>query len=526
MTKHYDNGNSLNEKILKGMNTLADNVGATLGPKGRNVILYDKKQNIPVITKDGVTVAKFVELDDPFENVGVQILKQAAEQSAAKAGDGTTTATVLARGILNRAQKYIAAGMSPIEMKRGMDKACAKITETLKESARPIQSEEDIKHIATISANNDEAIGTLIATAVDSAGKDGSVLVEEARSVNTSLDLIEGFSFDSGYISSTFINNERNGTVHYDSPLMMITDEKIEVIEQILPTLELAARENRPLVIVAGDMEGQALAAVIANAVRGTMKIAAVKAPRYGEERRNILKDLCASVGATFITRENGLQIKDVQMKHFGNCKSITVSKLGTTIVGGKGDEEEIETRIEGIKALIKEENNLKVCERLQERITRLASGIAVIRVGAATEVEMIEKKHRIDDALEAVRSAQEEGIVPGGGVALLKAVKSINVNVDNESQAAGVRIIVSACEEPIRQMCNNAGLSPDIVINQIKSQDNYHNGLNFMSGRIVNLVDEGVIDPVKVTRCALENAVSVASTIITTSHAIVSQTD
>ena len=256
------------------------------------------------------------------------------------------------------------------------------------------------------------------------------------------------------------------------------------------------------------------------------MKIAAIKAPRYGEERRNILKDLCASVGATFITRENGLQIKDVQMKHFGNSKSITVSKLGTTIVGGKGNEEEIETRIEGIKALIEEESNLKVCERLQERITRLASGIAVIRVGAATEVEMIEKKHRIDDALEAVRSAQEEGIVPGGGVALLKAVKSINVDVDNESQAAGVKIIVAACEEPIRQMCNNAGLSPDIVISQIKAQQNYHSGLNFMTGRIVNLVDEGVIDPVKVTRCALENAVSVASTIITTSHAIVNQTD
>lgn len=524
MTKHYDNGNSLNEKILKGMNTLADNVGATLGPKGRNVILYDKKQNIPVITKDGVTVAKFIELEDPFENVGVQILKQAAEQSATNAGDGTTTATVLARGILNRAQKYLAAGVSPIEMKRGMDKACVKIADILKDSARPIQSEEDIKHIATISANNDEAIGTLIATAVDSAGKDGSVLVEEARSVKTSLDLIEGFRFDSGYISSTFINNERNGTVNYDSPLLMITDEKIEVIDQILPTLELAARENRPLVIVASDMEGQALAAVIANAVRGTMKIAAVKAPRYGEERRNILKDLCASVGATFITKENGLSVRDTQLKHFGHCKSITVSKLGTTIVGGKGNEEEIETRIEAIKALIQEEDNLKVCERLQERITRLASGVAVIRVGAPTEVEMIEKKHRIDDALEAVRSAQEEGIVPGGGVALLKAVKSFSLDVDNEGQAAGVKVIIAACEEPIRQMALNAGLSPDLVIDIVKKQTNYSSGLNFLTGQVTDLAAAGVIDPVKVTRCALENAVSVASTIITTSHAVVNQ--
>ena len=524
MTKHYDNGNSLNEKILKGMNTLADNVGTTLGPKGRNVILYDKTQNVPVITKDGVTVAKFVELEDPFENVGVQILKQAAEQSATTAGDGTTTATVLARGILNRAQKYLAAGMSPIELKRGMDKACGRISWTLQQAARPIQSEEDILHIATISANNDKAIGTLISKAVDSAGKDGSVLVEEARSVETSLDLIEGFRFDSGYISPTFINNERNGTVHYDSPLLMITDEKIEVIEQILPTLEYAARENRPLIIVAGEMEGQALAAVIANAVRGTMKIAAVKAPRYGEERRNILKDLCASVGATFVTRENGLQVKDANLTHFGQAKSITVSKLGTTIVGGKGNEEEIETRIEAIKALIQEEDNLKTCERLQERITRLASGVAIIRVGAATEVEMIEKKHRIDDALEAVRSAQEEGIVPGGGVALIRAVEDIEIETDNEDQAAGVSIILEAIQEPIRQMAINAGMSPDIVVDKIMNLEDKSCGMNFMNGEIVNLLDAGVIDPVKVTRCALENAVSVASTIITTSHAIVSQ--
>ncbi len=526
MTKHYDNGNSLNEKILEGMNTLADNVGATLGPKGRNVILYDKKQNIPVITKDGVTVAKFVELEDPFENVGVQILKQAAEQSAAKAGDGTTTATVLARGILNRAQKHLAAGTSPIEIKRGMDKACGRISWVLQQSARPIQSEEDIEHIATISANNDKSIGTLIATAVDSAGKDGTVLVEEARSIKTSLDLIEGFRFDSGYISSTFINNERNGTVNYDSPLLMITDEKIEVIEQILPTLELAARENRPLIIVAGEMEGQALAAVVANAVRGTMKVAAVKAPRYGEERRNILKDLCASVGATFITRENGLTVREAKLTHFGQCKSITVSKVGTTIVGGKGNEEEIETRIESIRALIKQEDNLKICERLQERITRLASGVAVIRVGAATEVEMIEKKHRIDDALEAVRSAQEEGVVAGGGVALLRAVKSLDIDVDNDAQSAGVRIVIEACEEPIRQMSKNAGLSPDLVVQSVKLQESAAHGFNFLNGKIVNLLEAGIIDPVKVTRCALENAVSVASTIITTSHAIVNIPD
>ena len=523
MSKQYNNGSSLNEKILKGMNVLADNVGTTLGPKGRNVILYDRKQNIPVITKDGVTIAKFVELEDPFENVGVQILKQAAEQSATKAGDGTTTTTVLTRGIINEAQKHITAGRSPIELKRGMDKACEVIVEKIKEMATPIRTEEDIFHVATISANNDKAIGTLISKAIDSAGKDGSVLVEEARSVNTSLDLIEGFRFDSGYISPTFITNERNGTVDYDSPLLCVTDEKVETIEQILPTLELAARESRPLIIVAGDMEGQALAAVIANAVRGTMKVAAVKAPRYGEERRNILKDLCASVGATFITRENNLTLKDIKLTHFGQSKRITVSKHWTTIVGGKGDEEQIESRIESVKALIQEEDNLKICERLQERITRLASGVAVIKVGAATEVEMIEKKHRIDDALEAVRSAQEEGILPGGGKGLINAVKGIEVETDNNDQATGAAIVIKAVEEPLRQMAKNCGLSPDIVVATVRDLPDNH-GIDFMTGHTADLVDNGIIDPAKVTRCALQNAVSVASTIITTSHAIVSQ--
>ena len=522
MSKQYSNGSALNEKILKGMNVLADNVGTTLGPKGRNVILYDKKQNIPVITKDGVTIAKFVELEDPFENVGVQILKQAAEQSANKAGDGTTTTTVLTRGIINKAQKYLTSGVSPIELKRGMDKACDVICEKLIEKARPIQTEEDIFHIATISANNDKSIGTLISKAIDAAGKDGTVLVEEARSVNTSLDLIEGFRFDSGYISSTFITNERAGTVDYDSPLLLVTDEKIETIEQVLPTLELAARESRPLIIVAGDMEGQALAAVIANAVRGTMKVAAVKAPRYGEERRNILKDLCASVGATFITRENNLTLKEVKLTHFGQSKRITVSKAGTTIVGGKGNEEEIEKRIEAVKALIAEEEDLKLCVRHQERITRLASGVAVIKVGAATEVEMIEKKHRIDDALEAVRSAQEEGVVPGGGISLLKSVSDIEIQTDNEEQSLGAKIVLEAVEEPIRQMALNAGLSPDIVVQQVRESSTFNHGMNFLTGDIINLLDNGIIDPVKVTKCALQNAVSVASTIITTSHAIV----
>jgi len=523
MTKHYDDGATLSAKILKGVNTLADNVGSTLGPKGRNVILYDKQQNIPVITKDGVTVAKFVTLEDPFENVGVQIVKQAAEQSAISAGDGTTTATVLARGIITRAQKYIVAGASPNEIKRGMDKATGAITERLKNMSRPIQSEQDIEHIATISANNDTQIGSLIAKAIHCTGKDGSVIVEEAKSTETSLDLIEGFRFDSGYLATAFVTDERNGTVHYENPLILATDEKIEFVEQILPTLELTARENRPLVIIASDVESQALAALIMNTVRGSLKVAAVKAPRYGEERRNIMKDMCASIGATFLTRENGLQLKDVCLKHFGQSKSITINKRWTTIVGGKGNQAEIDKQIDSLKTEIKNTENIKECERLQERVTRLASGVAVIRVGAATEVEMIEKKHRIDDALEAVRSAQLEGVISGGGSALIHAIKDLNIPTDSSDQETGANIILEAVQEPLRQMSINAGLSPDLIVNKVLSA-NEGEGYDFNDNAVKQLTKSGIIDPAKVTRCALENAVSVASTLLTTGYAIVSQ--
>ncbi len=521
--KYYENGQGLNSKILKGIDVLADNVASTLGPRGRNVILYHKEENIPVITKDGVTVAKFVELEDPFENVGVQILKQAAEQTNTKAGDGTTTSTVLARAILKRAQKYLLAGASPIELKRGIDLAVDAIVDNLKEMAVPIQSEEDIAHIATISANNDKSIGTLIATAVDRAGKDGSVLVEEAKSLETSLDLIEGFRFDSGYAATAFITNERSGNVEYEDPMILVTDEKLERVEQILPTLELAARENRPLVIVAGDVADQALAALIMNAVRGTMKVAAIKAPRYGEERRKILRDLCLSTNATMITREDSLQLKDVKLAHFGGCKKLSADKGWTTIVGGKGDYEKIDKRIEALKTEIAQTESLRDCEKIQERITRLASGIAVIRVGAATEVEMIEKKHRIDDALEAVRSAQEEGIVCGGGVALVRATENINFDVQSQDQKTGAVIVLEAVSEPVRQMALNAGLSPDVIVNMLRSNTGTQ-GFDFVSNQMVDMIESGIIDPVKVTRCALQNAASVSSTLITTNHAIVCQ--
>ena len=521
MQKHYKQGSPLNQEIVEGVNILADNVSATLGPRGRTVALYHKDQNVPVLTKDGVTIAEFVDLDEPFQNLGAQVIKQAAKQTVETAGDGTTTSTVLARAILTEGQRYLTSGVSPVELQRGINKAVDAIVERLDELSRPIETVDDIKHIATISANNDSTIGTLISTAVDKAGKDGSVLVEEARSMKTTLDLIEGFRFDSGYLSSQFINNQRNGTIDYDNPLILITDEKIEVVEQIMPTLEIAARDSRPLLIVASDVEGQALAALIANAVRGTMKIAAVRAPRYGEERRNILKDLCASVGATFVSREAGLSLREVKLNNFGQAKSINVTKGWTTIVGGKGDWEEIDTQIAAIKNEIQQTENLHECERLQERITRLASGVAVIRVGAATEVEMIEKKHRIDDALEAVRSAQEEGIVPGGGVALIRAITNLSVSIDNEEQALGAKIVLKACEAPLRTMARNAGESEDIIIKMVQDAQG-DEGYDFLNRCMVSTYERGIIDPKKVTRCALQNAASAAGTLLTTSHAIV----
>ena len=349
------------------------------------------------------------------------------------------------------------------------------------------------------------------------------MLVEEAGSLETSLDLIEGFRFDSGYLSPSFVTDERNGQVNYDNPLILVTDEKIEYVDQILPTLEFAAREDRPLLIVAPAVEQQALAALIMNAVRGSMKVCAVKAPRYGEERRNIMKDLCASIGATFISKESGIKLKEMKLPYFGQAKRMSINKIGTTIVGGKGDQDEIDKTIEKIKEEIKITDSLKQCERLQERVTRLASGVSVIRVGAATEVEMIEKKHRIDDALEAVRSAQEEGIVAGGGTALLRCSRPLYESLGGlkDEQAIGAKIILEACEAPIRQMCLNAGESPDLIVRSILESDKGE-GYNFMSSKIVNMLDSGIIDPVKVTRCALENAVSVASTLITTGHAIV----
>ena len=521
MSKQYDSGQTLQQKIARGIDVLADNVAATMGPRGRNVILHQAGSS-PIITKDGVTVAKFVDLDDPFENVGVQILKQVADQTNSDAGDGTTTSTVLARAIYKTAQQYVLAGSSPVELKRGMEKAVDVITSRLKDSAHPIKTKEDIEHIATISANGDKTIGSLIATAVDKAGKDGAITVEEARSMKTTLDIVEGFRFDSGFLSPQFINDERRSAITYHDPLILVTDAKVDSVEDLLPALELVAREGRPFLIVAEEVEGQALAALIMNAVRGTMKVAAVKAPRYGEERRNILNDLALSVGATLITKEKDLTLRDVNLSHFGTSKKIDVTKHLTTVIDGVGEGTAIQERIGILREQVAQSQTDQEGEAIQERITRLASGVAIIRVGASTEVEMVEKRHRIEDALEAVRAAKDDGIVAGGGIALLRAVQDLEVETENAEQAQGVEIIKEACYEPIKQILINAGKSADVVINNILQNDQADIGLDVATDQYVDMFEAGIVDPVKVTCCAIQNAMSVSSTLLTTNHAII----
>ena len=518
----FESREGLSAKVLKGVNALADSVCATLGPKGRNVILQERGKD-PIITKDGVTVSAFVHLDDEFENAAAQIIKQATSQTNTMAGDGTTTATVLAREILVSAQRYITAGSSPIELKRGIDLAVARVVSLLKEGAKHIETLEDVENIATISANNDVTIGKLIATAVDKAGKDGSITIEESKTVDTSLDVVEGFRIESGFAASAFVTDDRRGAACHDSPLLLVTDRRIDAVDQILPALEVVSRDGRPLIIVAEEIEGQALAALIMNTARGTMKIAAIKAPFYGARRRNILSDLAISTGAEFISNDGAVALRDIKLQHFGQCRSIDITKTTTTVIGGKGDYEEIDKRIELLKSLLGQEDDLRECDKIQERITKLASGVSVIKVGAPTEIEMIEKKHRIEDALEAVKSAQQEGVVAGGGVALLRAAAGLDkgIVVENEDQQFGVDIISRAITAPARQMAANAGLSPDLIIAEIKNASE-NSGYNFRDFSIVDMFEAGIIDPVKVTRAALQNAASAAGTLITTSHAIV----
>jgi len=521
MSREYSDNQTLQNKIIKGANVLADNVASTLGPRGRNVLLQEKGKQ-PFITKDGVTVAHFVALEDPFENAGAQIIKQAAVETNSAAGDGTTTSTVLARAILRESQRYIAAGTSPVELQRGIDLAVREVVQNLKSMAAPVTSIVDIERVATISANNDSTIGKLIATAIDKVGQDGAITIEESRSVDTSLDITEGFRFDSGFCASAFITDERRASMTHESPLFLVTDNKIAAVEDILPTLQMVARENRPLVIVAEDVEGQALAAMIMNAMRGTLKVAAIKAPYYGEERRNTLEDLALSTGATFISRESGIKLSDVKMSHLGSAKTIESNKYKTVVVGGDCDYEELETKINSLKSEMKQTESMQTCEGLQGRIVRLSSGVAVIHVGGSTQVEMTERKHRLEDALEAVRSAQEDGIVAGGGTAILRASRKIAVSTQSSEQALALSIVRAACEEPIRQMALNSGQSPDLIVDQVLNSTEAECGWNFLTLQLSDLLQEGIIDPVKVTITALQNAASCAGTLITTNYGII----
>jgi len=522
MSRAYDDNQTLQQKIMNGANKLADNVASTLGPRGRNVLLQEKGKT-PFITKDGVTVAHFVACDDPFEDAAAQIIKQAAVETNNSAGDGTTTATVLARSILREAQRYIASGISPIELQRGINLALKEVLHNLDGMSTPVTSLDDVRHIATISANNDVTIGNLIGMAVDRVGQDGSITIEESRSLDTSLDVVEGFKFGAGYCAGAFITDERRALLYYEDPLFLVTDYKISNVEQILPILEMVARESRPLIVVAEDIEGQALAAMIMNAIRGTLKIAAIKAPSYGEERRQTLDDLALSTGADFISRQSGLLLKDVQLKHLGSAKSVESMQNQTTIIGGDCDFEKIEERINLLKAQIEQTDDLADCAKTQDRITRLGSGVAVIRVGGSTEVEMTEKKHRIEDALEAVKSAQEEGVIAGGGTALLRAASTIMIMTKGGSTDIGLGAVVLkiACEEPIRQMAYNAGESADLLVEKVLNASSGE-GWDFRQGQIVNLIEAGIIDPVKVTKTALMNAASCAGTLITTNFGII----
>ena len=524
MSKKYLEGNELARKNLSGVKKLADYVGSTLGPKGNNVILHVDGKS-PIVTKDGVTIAKFMDLEDPFENASLQILKQVAAQTNEEAGDGTTTSTVLAAQLYKTALTYLEKGSSGALIKKGMDKACQDALEILAKNSRPIESMEQIEQIATISANGDESIGKMISMAIDKVGRDGAISIEEARSVDTTLDLIEGFIFDSGYVSPRFITNERKKSVNYDDCLILITDHTLSNLDTVFPILELAARNNKPLLIVAEEIEGQVLSALIMNAVRGTMKVAAVKAPRYGEERREILKDLSVATGGTFFSRDSNRTFADFKLDDFGRASKIEVKQRTTTILSGYTDVDRLEERIETIKTHIKDTDNLQEAARLQERLNRLASGIAVIRVGGSTEVEMIEKKHRIEDALEAVRSAQAAGIHSGGGMGLVRASFEMMTrslpDTATDDERNGYKAVVIALTAPFRKLAHNAGLSPEVKLAEVKDLKEGM-GCNFINGEIIDLYEAGVIDPVKVTSCALRNAVSAASTLMTTNHAII----
>ena len=509
-------GEDARSKMVRGVNTLANAVKATLGPKGRNVVL-EKSFGAPTITKDGVSVAKEIELSDKFENMGAQMVKEVASKTSDNAGDGTTTATVLAQALIREGSKAVAAGMNPMDLKRGIDKAVVAAVAELKKISKPTADDKAIAQVGTISANSDESIGNIIAEAMKKVGKEGVITVEEGSGLDNELDVVEGMQFDRGYLSPYFINNQQSMSAELDDPFILLHDKKISNVRDLLPVLEGVAKAGKPLLIVAEEVEGEALATLVVNTIRGIVKVCAVKAPGFGDRRKAMLEDMAVLTGGTVISEEVGLQLEKATIADLGRAKKIQVSKENTTIIDGAGDTSGIEARIKQIKAQIEETSSDYDREKLQERVAKLAGGVAVIKVGASTEIEMKEKKARVEDALHATRAAVEEGVVPGGGVALVRALQAIGqLKGANEDQNHGIVIALRAMEAPLREIVTNCGEEPSVVLNAVKDgKGNY--GYNAATGEYGDMIEFGILDPTKVTRSALQNAASIAGLMITT---------
>ena len=509
-------GNEVRQKMVSGVNTLANAVRVTLGPKGRNVVV-DRAFGGPHITKDGVSVAKEIELKDKFENMGAQMVKEVASKTNDVAGDGTTTATVLAQAIVAEGMKYVTAGMNPTDLKRGIDKAVAALVEELKNIAKPCDTSKEIAQVGSISANSDEQVGAIIAEAMEKVGKEGVITVEDGKSLENELDVVEGMQFDRGYLSPYFINDAEKQIAALDNPFVLLFDKKISNIRDLLPVLEQVAKASRPLLIIAEDVEGEALATLVVNNIRGILKTVAVKAPGFGDRRKAMLQDIAILTGGTVIAEEVGLSLEKATLEDLGQAKRIEIGKENTTIIDGFGDAAQIEARVAEIRQQIETATSDYDKEKLQERVAKLAGGVAVIKVGAATEVEMKEKKDRVEDALHATRAAVEEGVVAGGGVALLRARAALeNLHTGNADQDAGVQIVLRAVESPLRQIVANAGGEPSVVVNKVlEGKGNY--GYNAGSGEYGDMIEMGVLDPAKVTRSALQHAASIAGLMLTT---------
>ena len=509
-------GDAARQRMLAGVNILADAVKITLGPKGRNVVL-DKSFGAPTITKDGVSVAKEIELADKFENMGAQMLKEVASKTSDIAGDGTTTATVLAQAMVREGMKAVAAGMNPMDLKRGMDTAVRAAVEGLVGLSRPCTDHTEVAQVGTVSANGDNSIGDIIAQSMEKVGKEGVITVEEGTALDNELDIVEGMQFDRGYLSPYFVNDQDSMSVNLEEPLILIFDKKISNIRDLLPILEAVAKAGRPLMIIAEDVEGEALATLVVNNMRGIVKVAAVKAPGFGDRRKAMLQDIAVLTGGQVISEEVGMSLETATIEDLGSAKRVQMTKENTTVIDGAGEASEIEARVSQIRAQIEEATSDYDKEKMQERVAKLAGGVAVIKVGAATEVEMKEKKARVEDALHATRAAVEEGVVPGGGTALVRAFAAlVGVKGENADQEVGVGIVRRAMEEPLRQIVSNAGDDASVILNEVKNNEGNY-GYNAASGEYGDMIEMGILDPTKVTRAALQNAASIAALLITT---------